>query len=554
MTFDTFVFKEICILPELFLGISITYFVIYGTFLSKNKNRPLMHVAALSLSVLILTMCCFLFANDNLTILDSSVFNNTIVNDFSTASSKIVVGVSATISLLMIQSYLIDHNINQFEYILLLLLGIFGLLILCIANDLITAYLAIELQSLAFYVLATFKKKSTFSVEAGLKYFILGAFSSGFFLLGTSIIYGFTGTLGFEDLKDFFFWFFTDQNSTWFFFDSTFVAQDYMLFSFLELLSDESFILLESFIAEDLWDSMLELSNHLEAYRYLMLTLLDYQFSISIGIIHLGCILLFVSLFFKLALAPFHLWSPDVYEGSPTSSTFFFAVIPKFSIFILLIRLFYSCFYCFIDDWRYFMVIISFLSIFVGCLAGLEQRKIKSLLAYSSISHMGYCMLAFSTGSFEAIHFLLAYLIIYLLSGLAIWSFLFFTRLKQKYTKKQNKDLTDFLQLKQSNKLLAILLGVVLLSIAGFPPMIGFLVKLGIFLAAIELSMFYIAVLAIVLSVISTFYYLRIIKIIFFENSLVGRLYHPITFYRSFFIVFLVFSLVFLFRYFFSSY
>ena len=117
MTFDTFVFKEICILPELFLGISITYFVIYGTFLSKNKNRPLMHVAALSLSVLILTMCCFLFANDNLTILDSSVFNNTIVNDFSTASSKIVVGVSATISLLMIQSYLIDHNINQFEYI-----------------------------------------------------------------------------------------------------------------------------------------------------------------------------------------------------------------------------------------------------------------------------------------------------------------------------------------------------------------------------------------------------------------------------------------------------
>jgi NADH-quinone oxidoreductase subunit N len=187
------------------------------------------------------------------------------------------------------------------------------------------------------------------------------------------------------------------------------------------------------------------------------------------------------------------------------------------------------------------------LTIIVGSFGGLEQKKLKSLLAYSSISHMGYTLVAFSTGTFEGMQTLFCYLFLYMLASLCIWSIFLVLQLKYKYTKKQNKDLADLNLLNKSNNILALFFSTVLLSIAGLPPMVGFLVKIGIFLVLIEASMYFIAIVSILCSVISTFYYIRIIKIMYFESSIAGKLYYPIKSNISILIVCLFYFLLFLF-------
>jgi len=260
-----------------------------------------------------------------------------------------------------------------------------------------------------------------------------------------------------------------------------------------------------------------------------------------------GLIFILISLFFKLAIAPFHTWAPDVYESSPSTSTFFFSVVPKIAIFVLLLRIFYYSFFSFFDSWRYFITIVVVLSIIVGSFGGLEQRKLKSLLVYSSISHMGYSLIAFTAGTFESTQMLFCYLVICSFSGLCVWSIFTLTRLKSNYLQKQNKDLTDLVLLGKSNYMLAIFLTTVLFSVAGFPPMIGFLVKISVFLVAIESSMYFVAFISILCSVVGTFYYIRLIKILYFEKVLVGKLYHPIETQSSILISVLFFSLLFLF-------
>lgn len=489
------IFKEIQLLPEIFLGISIVYLIVHGTFVSVNAKYLLVQNSVLYLSVAILSMFCFLLINNNIEFNNYLIFNNTIIVDYLGVSSKIWIATISIICFLMIRTYLTVQKINFFEYSILILFAMLGIFFICSANDLITAYLAIELQSLAFYMMAAFKKDSSFSVDAGLKYFILGAFSSSLFLFGSSILYGVSGSTNFEDLKDLFnilFWNFENVYQTN---SPTFVKHIFV---------DGSLV----------------------------------QFALAF---------IFVSLLFKLSIVPFHLWSLDVYEGSPTSSTFFFAVIPKLGIFILLIRIFYSSFFEYTIKWRYYIVVLAVLSIIVGSFAGLEQRKLKSLLAYSSISHMGYVLIAFSTGTFEGIQMLFCYLVLYMVAGLCIWSIFLILQLKYTYVKKQNKDLADLSLLHRSNNILALFFSVVLLSIAGLPPMIGFLVKIGIFLASIEASMYFVAIISILCSVISTFYYIRIVKLMYFENCMAGKLYYPIKTHVSIFIVGLFYFLLFLF-------
>jgi NADH-quinone oxidoreductase subunit N len=183
----------------------------------------------------------------------------------------------------------------------------------------------------------------------------------------------------------------------------------------------------------------------------------------------------------------------------------------------------------------------------VGSFGGLEQKRLKSLLAYSSISHMGYTLLAFSTGTFEGMQILFCYLFLYMIAGLCIWSIFVVLQMKYRYIKKQNKDLADLNSLNKSNNILALFFSTVLLSIAGLPPMVGFLVKIGIFLAAIETSMYFVAIISILCSVISTFYYIRLIKIMYFESSITGKLYYPIKSNISILIVCLFYFLLFLF-------
>jgi len=237
-------------------------------------------------------MFCFLLFNNAVECSDLQIFNNGIIVDFLSFSSKIWIATMSIFCFLMIQRYITVQKINYFEYSILILFALLGIFFICSSNDLITAYLSIELQSLSFYVMATMKKDSAFSVDAGLKYFILGAFSSSLFLFGSSILYGISGTVNFEDLKNLFSGIYTEQAN---------------------ITTPSTFIFTQRILLDG-------------------------------SLIQFALVFIFVSLLFKLAVAPFHLWSLDVYEESPSSSTFFFAVVPKLAIFVLLIRIFYSNF------------------------------------------------------------------------------------------------------------------------------------------------------------------------------------------------------------------
>lgn len=483
--FNIFDFEDISLIfPEIFFGMSILMLIFHGVLLTANKVYPLIQKSIINISILLLFFIFILVFNN--TIIDHfSFFNNTIILDPLALYTKQLILLAAMLCLLSIVNYLEYQKINSFEYIILILFAIFGLVLLCSSNDLITSYLAIELQSLSFYLLATFKKNSIFSTESGLKYFILGALSSSLFLFGSSLVYGTIGTTNFEDYKDLFFYSYNEIK----FFESTY---------YLNLLQ-------------------------------------------------LGFLFITLSLFFKLALAPFHVWSPDVYEGSLTSSTIFFAIIPKLSLFCLLVRIFQNNFCDFIIYWRYYFVIIALLSIIIGSFAGLEQRKIKSLIAYSSISHMGYALLAYSSGTIEGIQALFCYLIIYMLSGICLWTIFLMIKFKNNFNNKGNKDLSDFILLNKTNTLVSIIFSTVILSLAGFPPLIGFYVKLNIFLTVIESSIYFAAIIGIICSVISTFYYIRIIKVLYFESGIVGNLYISISYIFSLILTFCFYLVVILF-------
>ena len=463
------------ILPEFFLGLSVLFLILHCILLVSNKKKkyPIIQKSVIKLCILILIFTFYLISNNNY-LLELSVFNSTLINDYMSISAKQCILLSSIIFFMLIPVYLNDQKINSFEYNILILFSVLGLLVICSANDLITLYLGIEIQSLSFYLLAAYKKNSIFSTEAGLKYFILGSFSSGLFLFGASFIYGSTGSTNFNDFKDLFFYI-TPENS---------------------LNLDTIFL--------------------------------------DFNLLHLGVLILLISLFFKLALAPFHIWSPDVYEGSLTSSTAFFAIIPKIGIFLALVKFFhFNFYYLFLDDWRIYFIIISVLSIIIGSFTGLEQRKVKSLLAYSSISHMGYSLLAFSIGTFDGLIVLFFYLIVYLMSGLCVWAIFLSVKLKKNYLKKSNIDLSDFSSLVKSNTTLAILFATVVLSIAGFPPLIGFYAKMGVFLVTIESTSYIIALVGILCSVVSSFFYIRLVKVLFFEKRVAGNLYYPINYTNS---------------------
>lgn len=714
--------------------------------------------------LLIFIMICYLilvYQQIHLSVLTISSFNDSIINDSFAIIAKFVIGFSSLCYLIFITQYLKDQKLNNFEYYIILLTSIFGFFLLCCANDFITAYLAIELQGLAFYVLAAFKKSSNFSIESGVKYFVIGSLSTALFLLGVTFVYGFTGSLILTDFNDFFIWslfvnsspflfesmakafesfqvktidiessFFTKlqnisdhldlikkkafldkldfeflkptlscasfnkagelfeinlckeifekvselyyQMNVMGFMDKKLLVTNYVvlslnsfliesnfqnssielfynfqenqiskvtfehlkynlieanyyeeigvensklqdqLFNFFKLNNilaldqyfDNTYQLFKScyilecilnivyfseflnlqdnvslneevsmqffndfdlFLKNSKFDVNLELINLFEFrfYTFSVLNILNinnffFDFSdvnslqssvtFDFNFIIFGIIIILLALLFKLALAPFHFWSPDVYEGSPSSSTFFFMVISKLGIFVFLLRICYSCFYSFISYWQFYSLIVATISIFIGAFAGLKQRKLKSLLTYSSINNMGFVLLAFSVGSFEGIQIQFYYLIVYILTSLCIWAIILSLKLKKKmYFEKQNRDLGDLALLQESNNIIAQNLAITLFSMAGLPPLVGFIAKMGVFKALSVVSIYFFSVINILFSVIATFYYLRIVKIIFFENILVGSLYSAINSKKVFLINLLNFLLGFLF-------
>ena len=293
----------------------------------------------------------------------------------------------------------------------------------------------------------------------------------------------------------------------------------------------------------DLWNAQITSQSVLAPYIKPSLTRRD-----LIPLIEIGIIFIMFSCFIKLALAPFHVWSLHVYEGSPSISTFFFSVITKLSIFIFLTRI------CMAlldvkECWQFYFIIVGFLSVFVGSFGGLRQKKLKTLLAYSSTSHMGYILLSLNTNWWTfGIEMFLFYLITYMISGIVIWFIILLVRENKKfYINKFNKELGDFVLLKESNPALAISLSIAMFSIAGIPPFIGFFAKLGIFLSLLRSKYYMVTFLTILCSVVSTFYYIRIIKILYFENVLIGKLYYSIKTNKIIILTMFVFILFFLF-------
>lgn len=644
--FQIYHLKEMSLSAELFLSCSILQLTFYAisTAYQRKAGFVILNSQIYYIGTLLIILSTLLILNEDLLVLNSFTSNNFIINDYFSFASKFVICLTSVLFLIIVNVSFRDEPIqNNFEYVVLITISILGLLLLCSANDLITAYLAIELHSIAFYIMSAFKRKSSYSIESGLKYFIVGALSSALFLFGSALVYGCMGSLSFDDFQMFFSLLFASDSQTLpiglsstingcsineLALGSYDLAHNNSLFSLISAsvvnsgvasaavsLTDTNESLIDWCLVNELdssksalpifltaaipsihvsdWfntpfaikeicfltqvnaDSLM-VDTHLSLWKTILsnvlinntcelneaLALLKHIFSLyatveavntfdgvsmlNTGLVSIGFLLICASLFIKLSIAPFHFWSLDVYEGSPNTTTFFFAVVPKMALFILLMRLCYVSFYqIFIDNFQIYFFLLAVLSVFVGSLGGLEQRKLKTLLAYSSISHTGYLLLSFSTGNVEGVQMMFYYLIIYMISGLAFWSVYLFLRQKRNfYFNKSNKELGDLVLLNKTNPTIAAILAATLFSMAGIPPVVGFLAKIGVFLVVVKSSAYLVAILSILFSVISTFYYIRFIKILYFENTLVGKLYVPINTQKSLLISVLALSLI----------
>nr|YP_010152776.1 NADH dehydrogenase subunit 2 [Aureoumbra lagunensis]QQW50424.1 NADH dehydrogenase subunit 2 [Aureoumbra lagunensis] len=434
------------ILAEFFLVSSVLLLILFGAFftVSLRYKFPLIQLPVVYLSLLVLFFTSILVLNNNYQ--TEFIFNSTFVFDTFSQNGKFLLLFFALVYMLIITAYLNLFKINSFEYVLLLLLSLFGHVLLCSAFDLLSLYLAIELQSLALYTLAAFNKKSAYSSEAALKYFILGAISSGFLLFGISLIYGISGTINFEELR----------------------------------------ILMS-------------------------LNLLD------VNLTKIAIVFLCSALLFKISAAPFHIWIADVYEGAPITSTVFFATIPKIAVFFVTVRLFYTSFITQPEFWQLIFCLSSLLSVFIGSFLALKQRKIKRLFAFSSISNTGYIILSLSSCNVEGVHSAIMYIIFYAITALGLWAVILSTSCTKNFQKVLT--LTEFISNK-ANPFLALSVLIFMFSLAGIPPLMGFFTKFFVIVAAIHSKLFICSVVVILSSVISTFYYLRVLKIIYFERVL----------------------------------
>nr|YP_009476714.1 NADH dehydrogenase subunit 2 [Proteomonas sulcata]AVM81207.1 NADH dehydrogenase subunit 2 [Proteomonas sulcata] len=445
----TFDIDWIAAISEIYLifiiNILIVYAVIYST--SPHLHYPVIVKNVTWLSIQTLFFMLILTTSNILQ--EAVIFNNLLIIDNFTTLIKTIVLVSTIIVLLIITQYNKIENFNYFEYVILILLACSGILLLISSYDLISLYLALELQSFCLYILACLKRTSEFSTEAGLKYFILGAFSSGFLLFGCSLVYGFTGTTNFEQLFHIF----------------TGIKENSLFYSI---------------------------------------------------IIIVGFVFVTIGILFKLAVAPFHLWVPDVYEGAPTSVVAFFAIVPKIALVSLLVRLLFYVFYNLYFPWEEVLILCSIFSILIGTFGALIQKKVKRLIAYSSIAHSGYILIGISCGSLEGIYAAFFYSIIYIIMTILSFTILLSVRTKNHLNK--IKYLNDLAGLYLANLPISLVFAIVFFSMCGIPPLAGFFSKLFIFFAALNMSLYSLTIFAALMSAVACFYYLRIIKIIFFDK------------------------------------
>ena len=423
------------VFPEIFLALSIMFLLILGVF-KKNSSKLVINISLIFL--LITTILTF---NEISNLKKTTLFNGSIIIDYFSLLMKIVTLLASFFVLVISSSYLKIFKISKIEYPILILSSVLGMMIMISSNDLIVFYMGLELQSLALYVLATFNRDQLKSSEAGLKYFVLSALSSGLLLYGCSLIYGFTGTTNFNLI-----------------------------------------------------------ANQLDTSQY----------GLTFGIVFI-----LVGLAFKISAVPFHMWAPDVYEGSPTSVTLFFTMVPKVAALTVFIRFLYVPFLNLIDQWQMILIFLSIASMIFGAIAAIGQQNLKRLIAYSSIGHIGYTLAGLATGTNEGIQSSIIYITIYIIMNLGLFSCLLMMKRNEIYY----ESIEDLSGLSKNHPLMSISLLVILFSLAGIPPLAGFFAKFYIFKSVLEQSMYFLAIVGLLSTVIAAFYYLRIIKIIYFDKE-----------------------------------
>lgn len=370
-------------------------------------------------------------------------FNGMFHDDGFARFAKVTVLLSAAAVLIMGQEYMSRRGILRFEYPLLVTLAVVGMMVMVSAGDLMALYMGLELQSLALYVVASLRRDSVKSTEAGMKYFVLGALSSGLLLYGASLVYGFAGTTNFAGII-------------------TAVGTDHA----------------------------------------------------PIGLLF-GLVFILAGLAFKVSAVPFHMWTPDVYEGAPTPITAFFATAPKMAAMALFARVVHDAFGGIVGDWQQVIALLSLLSMFLGAIAAIGQRDIKRLMAYSSIAHMGFALMGLAAGTAFGVQAMLIYMAIYVTMN--VGTFAFILTMEKDGVPVTKIDALHLYARQEPGKALAML--VLLFSLAGVPPLVGFFGKFYVLRAAYDAGLAWLAIAGVIASVIGAFYYLRLVYFMYFGDE-----------------------------------
>jgi NADH-quinone oxidoreductase subunit N len=435
MSFETAGYQLLPVLPELVLGLGAMVLLMVGAYRGPQTTGL---VTAAAVCLLIVTGVLELsLPAGRLTTFGGSF----IVDDFA-RFLKILALIGSAATLILSLEYLADQSRRLFEYPILVLLSTLGMMVLISAGDLIMLYLGLELMSLALYVVAASNRDNVKSTEAGLKYFVLGALSSGMLLYGASLIYGFTGTVAFAGIA--------------------------------------------------------------AAVK-----------TAGIGIVF-GLVFLLAGLCFKVSAVPFHMWTPDVYEGAPTPVTAFFASAPKVAALAVFTRVALTAFPGIMPQWQQIVVFVAIASMALGSFAAIGQRNIKRLMAYSSIGHMGFALVGLAAGTAEGAQGVLIYIAIYVAMTLGSFAVI----LTMKRNGQHFENISDFAGLSRTNPLLAFFFAMLLFSLAGIPPLAGFFAKFYVFIAAIKAGLFTLSVVGVLTSVVGAYYYLLIVKVMYFDEPL----------------------------------
>jgi NADH-quinone oxidoreductase subunit N len=435
MSFESAGYQLLPVLPELVLAVGAMVLLMVGAY-QGVRATGLIVVLALVLLVAVGVLEITLPAGKLVT------FNGSFIVDDFARFLKILALIGSGATLILSTEFLADPSRRIFEYAILVLLSTLGMMVLISAGDLIMLYLGLELMSLALYVVAASNRDDAKSTEAGLKYFVLGALSSGMLLYGASLIYGFTGTVGFAGIA--------------------------------------------------------------AAAK-----------TGSLGIVF-GIVFLLAGLCFKVSAVPFHMWTPDVYEGAPTPVTAFFASAPKVAAMAVFTRVALTAFPGIMPQWQQIVVFVSIASMALGSFAAIGQKNIKRLMAYSSIGHMGFALVGLASGTAEGAQGVLVYISIYVAMTLGTFSVILAMKRNGQHVEK----ISDFAGLSRTNPLLAFFFAMLLFSLAGVPPLAGFFGKFYVFVAAIKAGLFTLSVIGVLTSVIGAYYYLSIVKVMYFDEPL----------------------------------